>query len=300
MERPDQSYEARDFAWLVAMSFVFLALVAFALLREFRPAWGPVQARFRVAMERYGGTQRARAFHPGIKQIWVPKIHMVDRCITCHLGYEWGSVLPATLPQPLTPHPNLAYMGKHPFQDFGCTTCHGGQGWATSAAFAHGDESWNDPMLSSTIARRYDLKKSDLIQMRCNFCHRHDVTTPGMEQIDLGKKLYKENKCRLCHTVEGRGGTKGPELTYFGDKNPELVDFTHVTGIHTLFNWTYEHMLAPDKISPKTTMPTFAFTPQEARALTLMLLSWRREDFPPEYIPPPIQEAPQPAVPPSH
>jgi hypothetical protein len=73
-----------------------------------------------------------------------------------------------------------------------------------------------------------------------------------------------------------------------------------VTGIHTLFNWTYEHMLAPDKISPKTTMPTFGFTPQEAQALTLMLLSWRRGDFPPEYIPPPIQEAPQPAAPPSH
>ncbi len=298
MERPDQSYEGRDFGWLVAMSFIFLALVAFALWREFHPGWAPVQARFRAAMEKYGGTDRARAFTPGIKQIWVPKIHMVDRCITCHLGYEWGSILPATLPEPLTPHPNLPYMDKHPFQNFGCTTCHGGQGWATTASAAHGGKDWNDPMLSAGIARRYDLREADLIQMRCNFCHRHDVTTPGMDQINLAKKLYKENKCRLCHAVEGHGGTKAPELTYFGDKDPELVDFTHVTGAHTLFNWTYEHLMAPDKISPKTTMPTFGFKPEEARALTLMLLSWRREVYPPEYIPPPIEEAPPAAAPP--
>ena len=147
-------------------------------------------------------------------------------------------------------------------------------------------------MLSFAIAGRYGLQEADLIQMRCNFCHRHDFATSGMDQINLGKKLYKENKCRLCHRVEGHGGTKAPELTYFGDKDPELVDFSQVSGAHTVFNWTYEHLMVPDKISPKTTMPTFGFKPQEARALTLVRLSWRREEFSPEYIPPPIEEAP--------
>jgi len=297
MESGDQPFEASDFAWLVAMSFVFFLLVSFALWREFHPAWRPLQKQFRAAMEKYGGTERARASTPGIKQIWVPKIHLVDRCITCHLGYEWGSILPGALPEPLTPHPNLPYLDKHPFQDFGCTTCHGGQGWATRAGAAHGSKDWNDPMLSAAIASRYDLHESELIQLRCNFCHRHDVATPGMEQINLGKKLYKEEQCRLCHTVEGHGGSKAPELTYFGDKDPELVDFARVTGDHTLFNWTYEHLMTPDRISPKTTMPTFGFKPEEARALTLMLLSWRREDFPPEYIPPPIEEVPTPTSP---
>jgi hypothetical protein len=34
-------------------------------------------------------------------------------------------------------------------------------------------------------------------------------------------------------------------------------------------------------------MPDFNFKPEEARALTLMLLSWRRLSYPPDYIPDP-------------
>jgi hypothetical protein len=292
MEPTNQSFEGRDFGWLVAVSFVFLALMIFALWREFHPAWRPVQAQFRVALEKYGGTEHARTFTPGIKQIWVAKIHLVDRCTTCHLGYEWGSILPATLPQPLAPHPNLPYMDKHPFQQFGCTTCHGGQGWATSADAAHGGQNWDDPMVSTKLASRHGLARGDLMQMRCNFCHRHDVETPGMEQINLAKKLLKAKKCIVCHTVEGRGGATAPELTYYGDKDPELVDFSHVSGARTLFNWNYQHLMTPDQVSPHTTMPTYNFQTAEARALTMLLLSWRKQIFPPEYIPAPIESPP--------
>jgi hypothetical protein len=34
-------------------------------------------------------------------------------------------------------------------------------------------------------------------------------------------------------------------------------------------------------------MPDFNFKPEESRALTLMMLSWRRLTYPPEYIPDP-------------
>jgi hypothetical protein len=120
-----------------------------------------------------------------------------------------------------------------------------------------------------------------------------------MDQINLAKHLFKAKKCIVCHTVEGRGGTTAPEITYFGDKNPELVDFSHVTGPHTMFNWNYQHLMNPDHVSPHTVMPTYNFTPQEARALTLMLLSWRREIFPPEYIPAPLEAIPSPEPSPS-
>lgn len=297
MERfEDSSFENSDFGWLVALSLMFFALVALALWREFRPDWRPVQKRFRTVLQQYGHVEEAGKFKPGVKQIWIPKINVTDRCITCHLGYQWSSRLPATLPEPLTPHPPLPYMDKHPFQQFGCTPCHGGQGWATSERSAHGPVAgWEDPLLSSGLARRYGLTEGELMQMRCNFCHRRDVETPGMDQINLAKRLVKKKKCVVCHAIEGHGGTQAAELTFYGDTNPELVDFSHVTGEHTLFNWDYQHFMTPDRISPHTSMPTFNFTPAEARALVLLVLSWKREVFPPEYIPPPLEAAPAPA-----
>jgi len=294
MAKQEKSYEVTDYGWLVAMSFVFLALVAIALWREVFPSWRPVQKTFRNDLQKYAGVEKADSFQIGIKQIWIPKINVVDRCVTCHLGYDWGTILPATLGEPLMPHPNLPYMDKHSFQQFGCTPCHGGQGWATTAEAAHGDKGWNDPMLSANLAKRYGLTRGELMQMRCNYCHRHDVATSGMEQINAAKILFKAKKCIVCHTVEGRGGATAPEITYFGDKDPELVDFSHVNGARTLFNWNYQHLMDPDKVSPHTTMPTFNFTPDEARDLTLLLLSWRREIFPPEYIPAPLEASATP------
>ena len=57
----------------------------------------------------------------------LPELNRVDRCVTCHLGYEWGGVLPASLGVPLVPHPPLPYLDAHPFPQFGCTVCHGGR-----------------------------------------------------------------------------------------------------------------------------------------------------------------------------
>ena len=58
------------------------------------------------------------------------KVPKVDRCITCHTfinkpGYE-------DQPNPHKTHPNLDLMvakkSDHPMREFGCTTCHGGEG----------------------------------------------------------------------------------------------------------------------------------------------------------------------------
>ena len=111
--------------------------------------------------------------------------------------------------------------------------------------------------------------------------------TPGMEEINLAKQLFKKKKCLVCHVVEGRGGATGPELTYEGDRNPELLNFAHVKGAHTFFNWNVEHLTLASVVSPGTQMPDFNLQPDDSRALTLLLLSWRRLTYPPEYIPDP-------------
>jgi mono/diheme cytochrome c family protein len=285
---PFSRLDSRDFPVLVALSLVFFALVVAAVVREERSEWRPIQVRFRNVLEQHGQVRAARAFSPGVRQLWLPELGRVDRCVTCHLGYEWAGTLPASLGVPLAPHPAVPYLDAHPFTEFGCTVCHGGQGFATSTRAAHGDvEDWDEPLLDGTLAERDGFTAAELMQVRCNGCHRRDESTPGMEIIDRGKELFRKNKCLVCHVVEDRGGLKAPELTYIGDKNPELFDFSHVTGPRTVFNWHVQHLTRAGEVSPGTTMPDFDFDPDEARALALLLLSWRRESFPPRYLPAP-------------
>jgi Cytochrome c len=292
MAERKEPLETRDFGWMVAMSFVFFALVAYGFYREFRTEWRPYQLQFVAVLGQTGHADDARDFHVGIKQIWIPKIGVTDRCITCHLGYEYAAVLPISIREPLKPHPTNDWLDKHEFAKFGCTPCHGGDGWAVTGEGAHvGGEGWDDPVLSTAIASRNGLTMNEMMQMRCNFCHRHDAATPGMDEINLAKQLYKKKKCVLCHVVEGRGGATGPELTYYGDKNPELLNFAHVIGDRTMFNWNVQHLTHAGAVSPRTQMPDFNFPPAQARALALMLMSWRRISYSAEYIPDPAAAA---------
>jgi mono/diheme cytochrome c family protein len=288
VRHPFSRFESFDFPALVLLSFLFFALVVLGVVREERSDWQPIQSKFREILERQGQLRAARGFAPGIRQLWLPQLGRVDRCITCHLGYEWAGTLPASLPAPFAPHPSLPYLDAHPFPEFGCTTCHGGDGFAVTTGAAHGEEAhWDEPLLDGRLAERYGLTAGEFMQMRCNACHRRDDSTPSMELIDRGKELFRKNKCLVCHMVEGRGGLKAPDLTYIGDKNPELFDFTHVNGSHTVLNWHIQHLTHADAVSPGTAMPDFEFEPEEARALALVLLSWRRLSFPPRYLPGP-------------
>jgi hypothetical protein len=118
-------------------------------------------------------------------------------------------------------------------------------------------------MLSPALAARSGLTMGEMIQMRCNFCHRHDAATPGMDEINLAKLLFKKKRSgALCHVVEDRGGNTGPELRYYGDKNPELLNFAQVSGARTMFNWNVQHLTNAGIVSPGTQMPDFNFPPE--------------------------------------
>jgi len=126
------------FALLVISLLLTLGLI---LLKEANPEWKHHQeAYFREekkkvteALARAEGTQRVilqkrlryldRPRY-GIRQILLDDGNRVDRCITCHLD----------LKELEKKHSQLDHF---PFEEYGCTVCHGGIGRATDSSRAH-------------------------------------------------------------------------------------------------------------------------------------------------------------------
>jgi cytochrome c2 len=258
-------------------------LTASVYLREVRTDWSDYQAEFRDFVAEKFGAERAEQVPAGIQQIWVEALDRVDRCTTCHQAVEWKGLENA--PEPYRTHPT-EILAKHPLNAFGCTSCHGGQGFSTTLPDAHGNvEHWEEPVLGKEIGEAYLVKNSKaLMEMNCNSCHRYDRQTKGMEYINMAKNLVQEKNCRACHTINGRGGVIGPDLTFEGDKPTEQFDYSRLSGRHSVFSWQVTHFQNPKMVSPETVMPNFGFSSQQAQALSLLVMSWKKQPIPANYI----------------
>lgn len=239
------------FALLAA---VLVILVGAGFLREERREWRAYQERFReLEVARAATDVGRRLAEQGpieLRQIVVPELDTVDRCTSCHLGVDDPTYAGAE--QPFAYHPD---HDLHPFERFGCTVCHAGQGRATSATEAHGDVPfWDEPMLSL-----------EYVEASCGGCH-DPTDNPAAPQLARGAKLFEEAGCRGCHRLDGRGGSLAPDLdrpAYGEPRSPQ---------------WLLEHFLDPTKLVPDSAMPTYGFSQDEAKALTLLMLSRRRPD----------------------
>ncbi len=138
------------------------------------------------------------------------------------------------LDHPLAAHPRLdLFVGSsspHSMSEFGCTVCHGGQGSATSFAWAShtpndeadrsrwreehgwfGNQFWPEPMLPTRFAESACLK-----------CHHHvtDLApSPRFPEAPAAKvlrgyELVLQHGCYACHEITGfvDGRTVGPDL----------------------------------------------------------------------------------------
>jgi mono/diheme cytochrome c family protein len=276
----------RDFwALLTASAASLLSVLAVAFV-EYTPEWRHYAAEFRTTLRARGADDTAALVPHDVQQIWLPALGRVDRCISCHANYDSSiSTLP-DLPSLYQPHPDLPYMAKHPYPIFGCTACHGGQGYAVDRAGAHGEvEHWDDPLLTRRLATDYGLTRAQLMEMKCNTCHRRDDNTPGTDLINLAKEIFEKKHCTSCHGLNGKGGLSASDLTYDGDLNPESLDFSGVEGPKTSLNWQTQHFKSPQKITNRSGMPNYKLTDDQAKALALLMLSWQRISFPPEYLP---------------
>jgi cytochrome c2 len=278
---------SRELIALLVVGAVTAGAGVAAIWLDALPEWRYYQSEFRAILAEELGDVEESQIASGIQQIWVEPLGRVDRCTTCHLGVTWKGL--ENVEQPWTTHPKPEIFASHPIEEFGCTICHGGQGYALAEEDAHGFvEHWEEPLLSDIAASDYDPRNPPpLHETQCNYCHRYERATAGMGYINRAKELVRTKGCKICHVINGEGGRMGPDLTREGDKHPEGFDFSNlVTAQQTIFTWHIKHFQSPPTVVPGSIMPEMGFGSRDAQALAMLVLSWRDDsDLPRAYLP---------------
>jgi len=269
---------AQPFRWVLLVSslLTFSFLVASLVEENYLVEWRVRQREYQSILEQKATDELGRAllrnYHIGLRQISVPALQVVDRCVTCHLAIDDPRM--SDVRQPFRTHPG-DLLKSHPIERFGCTSCHLGQGRATSYRDAAHEPLafWDEPML-----------KGKYLQASCGKCHLAGGL-PQAALLSLGRTLYREEfACDTCHRINDEGGTECPELTHVGSKPLGAFDFAHVKGARTRQQWLFEHFQDPQAIVPDSLMPNPEMTEEQALALTVLMLSLT-DDIPPfDYI----------------
>ena len=246
------------YPWFTALGFLVSGLVIAAYYKDQFREWKTWQRE-------YIKDELARAATPGqradaerlrveVRQIVLPELNRVDRCTSCHVTVEDPSYGPSHLP--LAYHP---YHDRHPFDKFGCTICHQGQGRATTREAAHGHVPfWDRPML--------DMK---YIQSACGKCHL-PTDVPDAPKLAHGHEVFEKAGCIGCHKLHGIGGVIGPELDNVGaNRSPE---------------WLLKHFKNPAAVTPGSAMPPIKASDAELDDLTLYVLSFTGEPLSAYYV----------------
>jgi mono/diheme cytochrome c family protein len=255
------------FAFAVA-SVVFVAVLAISPVKDLRLEWKQYKRSYvRFAQTRPDTKRLLADFHPGVDQIWIPEMGVVDRCITCHQGITQPSLADANVPQPFRAHPAI----PHHVRDWGCTVCHRGQGPATEVAEAH----------ETTLAWEQPLLPGRFVQASCGSCHRGDLAeTP---QLTRGRQLLVEFNCAGCHRLQDvdRPAMLGPDLTNLGTK----------VSREWIYKWLKEPRTITDKDGNITVngyeteeeprMPKFRLTEAELRSFSAYLSTLRSKPLEP-------------------
>ena len=191
----------REIVLLFAVAVLTIVAGAAALYMDSTPEWRYYQTEFREIVAENVASVDPSQIPSGIQQIWIEPLDRVDRCTTCHLGMLWEGL--EDVEQPWTSHPNRELFEAHPLEEFGCTSCHAGQGFGLTTNDAHGfAEHWEQPLLSGIIGSEYDPRDPPpLYEIQCNFCHRYERATEGMEYVNNGPRHWSARKAARSVTA---------------------------------------------------------------------------------------------------
>lgn len=265
---------------LVSSLIVVFVLFFEAYRENVGNEWRYYQKRYKEELKKLATNdqekQLANTYEIKMRQIVLPELNRVDRCISCHVGIEDSRMGDAQ--QPLTVHPG-DILDIHELDTIGCTVCHDGQGRAITAKEAHavGIPYWEKPMLFQPF-----------LQSNCFRCHNMDEL-PQLVKFHEGKKIFFSNGCLGCHKLEGKGGQLAPDLTNVADanihlKHPVNEDFIRQFHKNPNIAYIYESVKNPKAQPEVTAMPSFNFSEEEIKALTVFLKSLSARAVPASYL----------------
>lgn len=168
-----------------------------------------------------------------VDQRIVEALHLVDRCETCHDAAEH--------PQPWT--------NEHPIERFGCTSCHGGQGLATTKAAAH----------ERAVDWEWPLRSVPEREAACGSCHLGDQVE-GAPMLARGRVAVDDRGCAGCHEIPGY------DLPDFAPQLDGLKDKVSP-------GWVRAWLRDPQALNADHRMPVFDLTTDQREALVAFLFA---------------------------
>jgi len=233
-------------------SVLFLVVLAISPAKNALRPYRALQRQYRkLGAARAKSLKAARDYldRPvALQQIWLRSFdNRVDRCTTCHLGV--ADTLMTNASEPFRLHPATAHTPGG-VDRFGCTSCHGGQGLATSRGEAHGTaRDAGPPMLPAAY-----------LEAGCGRCHAAE-TVAEAPTLSRGRALMARSGCYACHEVRGQ--------EKFRSEAPPLSSLPGKTGGALLKLWLKD----PRAVDANATMPNFQLSDRDIDGLVNYLFS---------------------------